>query len=41
MEETSPDNPFGPNYSQLPYEVKVGYKYSKMKGFIKPSPEDT
>lgn len=40
MEETSPNNPFGPNYIVLPYNTKLGYKFSKMKGYIRPTRQD-
>jgi hypothetical protein len=40
MDENSPDNPFGPNYKDLPENTKVTYKYSMMKEFIKLKPED-
>jgi hypothetical protein len=40
MEETSPNNPYGPNYALLPYDAKIGYKFSKMKGYIKPTKQD-
>lgn len=40
MEETSPHNPFGPNYHGLSIEKKIGFKFSSMKAFIKPSKED-
>ncbi len=40
MEETSPENPFGPNYHLLPYNAKIGYKFNRIKGFIKPTKED-
>jgi|688.fasta_scaffold250668_2 hypothetical protein len=40
MEETSPNNPYGPNYALLPYNAKIGYKFSKMKGYIKPTKQD-
>lgn len=40
MEETSPTNPFGPNYFSLPYETKIVYKFSRMKAYVKASRED-
>jgi hypothetical protein len=35
MDETSSQNPFGPNYAFMSYETKVIYKYNRMKDFIK------
>lgn len=40
MEETSPNNPYGPNYYALPYNAKQAYKFNKMKAFIKPTRQD-
>lgn len=40
MEETSPKNPFGPNYQNIPYNAKIAYKFGKMKGFVRPDKQD-
>ncbi len=40
MEETSPKNPFGPNYELLSYPVKVTYKYNSILPYIQLSEED-
>lgn len=40
ISETSPKNPFGPNYELLDYPTKVGYKFSSLMQFIKLSEED-
>ena len=34
MSETDHRNPYGPNFSQLPKEVKVYYKFLRMKAFV-------
>lgn len=39
IEETSPKNPFGPNYELLDYATKVGYKYNSLAPYIKLSEE--
>jgi hypothetical protein len=40
VDETSPSNPFGPNYFSLPYNAKLAYKFNKMKAFIRPTKQD-
>lgn len=40
ISETDPNNPYGPNYHQLPYEYKLYYKYLRLKKFIHLSPDD-
>lgn len=35
MEETSPKNPFGPNYELLDRLTKVAYKYNSLMQFVK------
>ena len=34
MSETDPRNPYGPNFDQLPKEVKIYYKFLRMKAFV-------
>ena len=41
MSETDPRNPYGPNFSQLPREVKIYYKFLRMKAFVHVSQGDS
>ena len=40
MSETDPQNPYGPNYEELPYETKVYYKFNKIRRYIHYTKED-
>ena len=41
MEETSPLNPYGPNYYFLAYDTKVYNKFVRVKRHVHLTPEDT
>jgi len=41
MEETSPLNPYGPNYHFLAYDTKVYNKFNRLKRYVHLTPEDT
>lgn len=40
LEETSPKNPFGPNYEGLTLGSKIAYKYNLLMQYVQLSPED-
>lgn len=40
MDETDPQNPYGPNYERLSYSAKKYYKFLKVKQYVHMAPED-
>lgn len=40
MQETSPKNPFGPNYELLDRQTKIAYKYNMLMPYVQLSEED-
>jgi len=40
IQDTDANNPYGPNYTLLPIDTKVYYKWLRLKKFIHQMPED-
>ena len=40
LDDIGPTNPYGPNYSQLPFDTKLYYKWLRMKKYIHLKPLD-
>jgi len=40
MSDEDPNNPYGPNYIELPYDTKAYYKFTRIRKYVHYTPED-